>query len=66
MPGMRSSMVMMAVSALPFGLGMMVPVNAEQLPTNNARKVLGSTCVSCHGKTNPAGNIDLSSDSGIQ
>jgi cytochrome c553 len=59
-------MVMMAVSALPFGLGMMVPVNAEQLPTNNARKVLGSTCVSCHGKTNPAGNIDLSSDSGIQ
>lgn len=66
MPGMRSSMVMMAVSALPLGMGLLVPVNAEQLPTQKARKVLGGTCVSCHGKTNPAGNIDLSSDSGLQ
>jgi len=59
-------MVMMAVSALPLGMGIFVPVKAEQLPTQKARKVLGSTCVSFHGKTNPAGNIDLSSESGLQ
>ena len=66
MPGMRSSMLMMAVSALPIGLGMLVPVNAEQLPAQKARKVLGGACISCHGKTNPAGSVDLSTDAGLQ
>ena len=66
MPGMRSSMLMIAVSALPIGLGMLVPVNAEQLPAQKARKVLGGACISCHGKTNPAGSVDLSTDVGLQ
>ena len=66
MLGMRSSMVMMAVSAFPLAVGLLVPAKAEQLPSSNARKVIGSSCVSCHGKSNPAGNIDLSSDTGIQ
>ncbi len=66
MPGMRSSMVMMAITALPIGLGIFVPVKAEQLPSQKPRKVLGGACISCHGKTNPAGSVDLSTDAGIK
>lgn len=57
---------MMAVTAFPLVLATLAPVNAEQISSPKARKVLGGACISCHGKTNPAGNVDLSTDAGIQ
>ncbi|MFM7187809.1 MAG: DUF1549 domain-containing protein [Armatimonadota bacterium] len=63
---MQSSMVMMTVTALPLLLAILTPVHAEQVSSQKARKVIGGACISCHGKTNPAGSVDLSTDAGLQ